>query len=220
MENTESQPFIGKLTKEDVRKAYFRGKLLDLMSKLQQEEVLTGESIELLETYLAELKQEETALLERFSKILHTKEGVSDVVLESLYEEDLSEEEKKHIQEKDVRERAINEASELMQQIAFSYISLRKGKGGKKMKIPSKEDIMDGIFQLIGLSYYIDEEMLYLRQLYKRRIVEFEKVGKQRKTAEEYAMTTKEYRAYKRLSMMRERIRSFEMAGMTRFKGY
>jgi len=220
MANTESQPFIGKLTKADVRKYYFKGKLLDLMSKLQQEEVLTGESIELLEKYLSELKGEETALLERFGKVLHTKEGVSDVVLESLYEEDLSEEEKKHIQDKDVRERAINEATELMRQIAFSYIQFRKGKTNKTLKIPSKEDIMDAIFQLIGLSYYIDEEMLYLRQLYKRRIVEFEKAGKQRKTAEEYAMTTKEYREYKRLSMMRERIKSFEMAGMTRFKGY
>lgn len=220
MENTESQPFIGKLTKEQIRTAYFKGKLLDLLSKLQQDEVLTGENVQALEAYLSELKSEETALLERFGKVLHSKEGVSDVVIESLYEEDLSEEEKKHIQDKDIRERAINEATELMRQIAFSYIHVRKGKAGKSMKIPSKEDIMDAIFQLIGLSYYIDEEMLYLRQLYKRRIVEFEKAGKQRKTAEEYAMTTKEYRDYKRLSMMRQRIKSFEMAGITRFKGY
>lgn len=203
--------FIGGFSKEEVRKAYFKRKMPDLLAKIQIKTDVDEEELEKLKEYLASLRSKEGSLIETVKDFL--PEYDEDEVLKEVSEEQLTPEEQVVIdEEREKRQSSIKIANMLMKQIANRYIK-------PNLKTPSKDELMDIAFELTGLGYYIDEERLYRKQLYKKKIVEFEKVGKQRKAAEEYAQTTKEYRDYKRLSDLRMRMDSFETNARKRWGG-
>lgn len=208
MEKTQKKYFIGKITKADIRKAYFKRKIPGLLAKVQETKDLKEEDLDKLKKYLKKLREKEGTLLETIEDVMP---DYDDEVLKKASEEKLSEREQKiYEEEKKKRKQAVMVANKLLKWVAKKYISDR-------LRNPKKEELIDVVFELLGLTAYIDEEKLFAKQDYKKKIIEYEMAGKQRKTAEEYAMVSKEYRNYKRLVDLSRRIEEFSQTARKRW---
>jgi hypothetical protein len=73
-------------------------------------------------------------------------------------------------------------------------------------------------FELLSLEYYIMRYVLYSERLYRKKIVEFERTGRQRKSAEESAKTTIEYRDYYLAQSLLDQVKEFILLAKKRYK--
>jgi hypothetical protein len=187
--------FIGNITKKQIREAYFKRKVPALLAKVQEQENITEEDLEKLKNYLSTLRKTEGGLLDTIKEYLPEYE--EDETLK-----EVSTQEIRKPDDMDAVLKSMNLAEKTLKKTANSYIR-------NDLDNPTNDELLDTAFVLVGLLSYIDEGRLYYKQLYKKKITEFEVSGKQRKTAEEYAMVTSEYRNYKKLLDLKMRADEF-----------
>jgi hypothetical protein len=207
MENIVENNLICGIEKSKIRTAYFTNKMAKILADVQAKEEISENDLDELKNFLYSLRDKEKKTMEDFKDVV--PEFSNRIVLDGLSK---SKENEESSEEKNRRLNSLNRINNIMLQIAESY---RTGNN-----VPNQQDLMEKAFELNGLSYYLDEECLFWEQRYKKKIVKFESMGRQRKTAEEYAKTTVEYKNYKRLANIRARVKSAIMAGMKFYKSF
>jgi len=176
---------------EKIRKAFFTGKLAKLLIDIQATGEYTETDFIQLSEYLHTLKKRDEQITNNFSSFLPKIEVIGDdSVLDELNKESLSEAEVAELErEKGNRSSAVQFASKMLKGLFVKFYS-------KTEQNPSEEELMDMAFEMLGLQYYLIRDAVYKERLYRRRIIEFERSGKQRKTAEEYARGETVYREF------------------------
>jgi hypothetical protein len=186
-----TEQVICGITSDKIRKSFFTGKVEKLLTDIQASGEYDVSEYEQLSGYLSSLKEQSESLSKNFSSFLPKIETeMPDTVLDELNRESLSEAEVSELdREKSNREFSVSIASKLLKSLFVRF-------HGKDQPNPSEEELMDIAFEVLGLQYYLIRDALYKERLYRKKIVEFERTGKQRKLAEEAAKTTVEYRDY------------------------
>jgi hypothetical protein len=185
-----------------IRKAYFTGKLPKLLNDIQALGEQTEESLETLKTYLQSLRDEDTSIGDGFSDFLPKDEDIQvDPVLDDLNKESLSDEEQSEMTRDETnRKNSVIHAVNILKSLFARFRSDRK---------PTDDDLMDMGFELLGLQYHVGREEIYRERLFRKKITEYERMGKQRKAAEEYAKVCKEYRDWRVIEKLELQIESF-----------
>lgn len=176
-----------------IRKSYFKGKIGKLLTDIQAEKEYTKTDIGELQCYLEFLKNSDDKISNQFASFipkLDDIDGTNDFVLDELNKESLSEAELTELEkEKVAREFAVRTASKLLRDLFVRYYDPKK-------PTPTNDELMDMSFEMLGLQYYLIRDALYKERLFRKQITEFERSGKQRKLAEEYAKAGLAYRDY------------------------
>lgn len=198
---------------EDVRKAYFKGKIPKLLTDIQAGGEYDVADFLKLQEYLQELKDQDVKLSESFAGFLpRVDEEEADPLLDELSKETLSEAEVASLdKDKDNRENARMWASKILKGLFVRYHDQNKSN-------PSEDELMDIAFELLGLQYHISQDEIYKERLFRRKITEYERQGKQRKTAEEYAKVTREYRDWRAIQKLEEQVQEFINLAKKRYK--
>lgn len=174
-----------------IRKAYFSNKLPKLLEDIQAAGSYTKEDFDKLDLYLSSLKKENELLETRFSSFLpKLTETEPDLLLDELNSEQLTLDEAAELKkEEDNRRAATQMAAKMLKSLYFRYKD-------PNQKPPTNEELMDISFEMLSLEYYLLREKVYAERLYRKKIVEIERTGRQRKLAEECAKITVEYRNF------------------------
>ena len=196
-----------------IRKAYFSGKLNKILNEMQASGDWGTAGWERLKTFLSSLRKKDELMNKEFSEFLPAIEiEQPDSVLDELNKENLSEAERVELdKEKANREAAVVIASKMLKGLFMKFYD-------KRQKTPTEDELMDMAFELLGLQWYLIRDALYKERLYRKKIVEFERTGKQRKLAEELAKTTIEYRDYSLADGLKETTSEFINLTKKRYK--
>jgi len=188
------------LDKDDIRKAYFTGKLPEYLAKVQSIKEITVGELKELKLYLEKLRSEDTGIAGELGLELDEDKNVPDGVLEA----DLTPEQEAEIaSERENNAKSIKLVNKMLNNVAQRILS--------KTNVPSREELIDTSLALVGLTYYIDREYIFLKRMFKKKLIEYVKQGSQRKEAEDYAMVSAEYRDLETNELLRERIKEFTM---------
>lgn len=189
----EKEETICGVTLKEIRKHYFKGKveklLLDIQANIKED--FPVEDFEKLKKFLGSLRDSDRKLNKEFSEFIPKLDiDKDDSVLDELTQESLSESEMAELsKEKNNRESAVKIASMMLKKLFARFYNAKEAS-------PNEKELMDMAFEMLGLQYYLMRDSLYKERLYRKKIVEFERSGKQRKMAEELAKTTTEYRNF------------------------
>ena len=189
----EKEETICGVTLKEIRKHYFKGKveklLLDIQANIKED--FPVEDFEKLKKFLGSLRDSDRKLNKEFSEFIPKLDiDKDDSVLDELTQESLSESEMAELsKEKNNRESAVKIASMMLKKLFARFYNSSEAS-------PNEKELMDMAFEMLGLQYYLMRDSLYKERLYRKKIVEFERSGKQRKMAEELAKTTTEYRNF------------------------
>jgi hypothetical protein len=196
-----------------IRKAFFQNKLPKLLIDIQASSEQTPEEYEKLSAYLEILKKEDDKLNSNFAKFLPSLEtDEPDKVLDELNRESLSEAEIAELdKEKTNRDSAVREANRMLKGLFNKFRD-------KTQKAPSDDELMAMAFELLSLEYYLMRDSLYKERVFRKKIVDFERTGQQRKLAEEAAKTTITYREYALAEGLREMVKEFLNLTKKRYK--
>ncbi|HLN18763.1 MAG TPA: hypothetical protein VK255_01170, partial [Patescibacteria group bacterium] len=164
-----------------------------------------------LSGFLELLKAQDESINSQFTKFLPTLASDEvDSVLDEVNKESLSESEIALLEkEKSNREGAVAVAGRMLRTLYHRF---------KEAKSPTDQDLMDMAFELLSLQYYLHRDALYKERLFRRKIVQFEREGKQRKTAEEYAKTLVEYRDWSLAEGLKDQVQEFINLAKKRYK--
>jgi hypothetical protein len=198
---------------EKIRKSFFTGKLGKLLIDIQATGEYTEADFNQLSDYLGTLKKRDEQITSNFANFLPKIESnEADSVLDELNKESLSEAEIAELErEKSNRDAAVQFASRMLKSLFVKFYS-------KTEQNPSEEELLDMSFEILGLEFYIMRDALYKERLFRKKIVEFERQGKQRKMAEEMAKTCVEYRDYYLSEGLLELCREFIMLAKKRYR--
>jgi hypothetical protein len=196
-----------------IRKSFFTGKLGKLLIDIQATGEYTEAEFNQLSDYLGTLKKRDEQITSNFANFLPKIESnEADSVLDELNKESLSEAEIAELErEKSNRDAAVQFASRMLKILFVKFYS-------KTEQNPSEEDLMNMAFELLGLQYYLIRDAVYKERLYRRRIVEFERMGRQRKLAEECAKTETVYREFVLAEGLRDLATEFINLAKKRYK--
>jgi len=187
-----------------IRKAYFSGKLNKLLLELQAKDDWGGVGWDSLKLYLESLKKKDEQITNNFASFLPKVEiDAPDSVLDELNKESLSEAELQEINKEQVnRENAVRMAGKMLKGLFNKFYD-------KAQESPSDENLMNMAFEMLALQYYLIRDALYKERLFRKRIVEFERMGRQRKLAEEMAKTETPYREWQLAEGLKETANEF-----------
>jgi hypothetical protein len=196
---------------EKIRKAYFTNKIPKLLVDIQASGISNKEELEILKKFLTSLRKEDEILNSEFVSFL-PKVDYEDSVLDELNNESLSEIELEELnREKSNREAAVKHANHILKGIFMKYRD-------PNQKTPDDSELMDISFELLSLEYYIMRDCIYKERIYRKKIVEYERQGKQRKLAEELAKTTIAYRDFALAEKLMEMIKEFIMLAKKKYR--
>lgn len=179
------------VSKDKIRKAYFKGAINKLLTDIQASGDYTPEDYTALKDYFATLQDRDDKLSAEFSDFMPqldtTIDGDSMLgdLNTSLSESEVAELER----EKANRETAVSYAGRMLKSLFAQFHDKRKPS-------PTDDELKDMSFEMLSLKYFLVRDTLYKKQLYQKRIIDIEKTGKQRKLAEDYAKTETAYREY------------------------
>ena len=198
---------------ENIRKAYFKGKIPKLLTDIQASGDFSVEEYSKLKDFLQQLKERDERINNNFIQFIpKIEEEDSNSILDELNQETLSEAEIKDLErEKSNRENSVIIASKLLRGLFNAFYDPSK-------KTPSDEELMNLAFEMLSLEYYLIRDSLYKERLYRKKIVEYERGGKQRKTAEEYAKGGIEYRNWMLAENLRESSRELINLAKKKYK--
>ena len=188
-----------------IRKNYFTGKVSKMLREMQATGEYKEEDFEPLKDFLGTLKKQDENLTENFLTFMPqvTSLDQSDTVLDELNKESLSEAEISELaREKENREVSVQVAGRMIRSLFIQFHD-------KNQKSPSDDELMDMAFELLGLEYYLTRDALYKERIFRKQIVEFERAGKQRKLAEEYAKCGIPYREFVLAEGLKNSVLSF-----------
>lgn len=191
---------ICKKTTQEIREAFFKGKLSKLLDEIQSEGSITEEDGKKLDAYLEMLqaeKEESRVKIDRFEGA--TKPPDADSLLRITEEE--KEKLKKWISES---EKTMDTIKKIMAEVRNAIVNNNKLKRG---------EWLDYGMSVITLMFSVDQFEIVHEQLYRAeltRIIDNHRVS--RAEAEERAKLTKEYRQYKLAQRLKENILIFEMS--------
>lgn len=196
-----------------IRTAYFKGKLPKLLLDIQATGEYEKEEYEKLKMFLATLKKKDEFLNKDFAQFLPAIEvDGPDTVLDELNRESLSEAELAELsKEQTNREHAVRFAGAMLKALFNKFYD-------KNKTAPNDEDLMTMGFELLALEYYLIRDCIYKERLFRKKIVEYERLGKQRKLAEEYSKTTVEYRDFKLSENLIDMCKEFINMAKKRYK--
>ena len=183
------------IKKSKIRKAYFSGKLKDILNEIQCHEELTDEKLKELEEYLKSLKTEETKFAEKLKETFGG-EFVEDKKMPSV--EEISSGGDTNIKEWKEKE----QKAEIW--LNSMYENIKQIQGEKNV---ANNFWLDFSTNLIMVQSTLDKIRVFYDQQYRSRLIRFkEDYDISRAEAEEYAKLTSEYRDYKNSILMRDRI--------------
>ncbi len=196
-----------------IRTMYFTGKLDKLLNEIQSQGDWGTAGWERLKLFLSSLQKKDELMNKEFTQFLPRIEIEQlDSVLDELNQEKLSEAEIAELnKEKANREAAVTIASKMIKGLFLKFYN-------PKEKSPSEDELLDIAFELLSLEYYIMRDVLYKERVFRKKIVEFEREGRQRKLAEEAAKTTVFYRDFYLANGLLEMIREFILLAKKRYR--
>jgi len=200
-------------TLSKIRKSFFTGKIDKLLIAIQANGDYVVEEYNKLANYLETLKSHDDKLSTDFSRFLPKLDENEDYsILDELNKEALSDAELAELErESKNRSNATILANHILKSLFMRYHD-------KTQQSPSEEELLDMAFELLSLEYYLRRDALYKERLYRKKIVEYERQGKQRKLAEEAAKTSVEYRDYALAEGLMEMVNEFILLSKKRYK--
>lgn len=187
---TNDKDLICFTEKSKIKKAFFGGKLKELLNKIQSDNEVNEENIKELGEYLKTLKSED----EKFADLLQKEFGGKFI-----------EEDKKlpSVEELGGQIAEISDEWKLKQQKALEWID----SVGELVKAGKNIDWGDLSIKLILMQSTLDKIRVYADQQYHARIIDIiDNCGTSRKEAEDRARLTPQYRDYKNAVLLRDRI--------------
>jgi len=198
-----------------IRASYFKGKIPKLLIDIQASGQHSNEDFDKLKAFLQVLKDKDEILTNDFVSFMpQIDTNEEDGILDELNQESLSEAEIADLnKEKDNRDKAVKIASKLLRGLFVTFYDPSK-------ESPSEEKLMDIAFEMLGLEYYLIRDALYKERLYKKKIVSYERAGKQRKLAEDYAQGGVEYRDWALAEGLRDSCKELINLSKKRYKNF
>jgi hypothetical protein len=197
---------------DTIRKSYFKGKIPKLLSEIQATGEYYDEDFNELKTFLEALKKKDESLGKSFGMYLPKLEEETDTILDDLNKESLTEAEKAELEKDQAnREFSVKTSSSMVKSVFKKFYN-------PKEPSPSDNELMDMAFELLALQYYLIRDGLYKERKYRLKIVEYERTGKQRKLAEEYAKGGVEYRDYALAEGLKDIVNEFINLAKKRYK--
>lgn len=187
----EENKILGKNLK-DWRKAYFGGKLNDLLDAVASKKTIKQSELDELDKYLAKLEKEREKLKTSVAKYAKSDKMKLPEVSELMA---MTKEQLKDIEEwEKEREKDYKRAREIME----------LAKAGNKLGIHNTQ-WLDWANELITLQYNLDVLRVWKDQLYRGKLVNImDTYSCSRAEAEERAKLTREYMNYKNAILFRE----------------
>jgi len=186
-----------------IRKAYFSGKISILLANIQAEMSIEEDELKEFIDFLQKLKDEEMQLMDKLNKEVDNGlfKNISDPKppsVKDLNREMTDDEVSKHRQWLMNKEKAIRLIKTRFSQIRKDIF--------EKIDVP-KQKWIDYALEVSALILYVDEDYIYKRQLWKKKMIEIlDKYGISRKESEDRSEITDEYKDYKIASSLRDRV--------------
>ena len=182
----EENEICGK-TLPEIRKAYFKGKLNQLIAEMQSEGTLKDvNGAKALKVFLGTLKEEGEKVRKEMS------DGFAD---EMGMEDDIQPPSVDDLAGKDVNfDKWLTEKEDVLTQVRAKMVTMRKGLASSNFDIKQLQDLA---FELSFWRNWIVQDTVYKRQLWKKkltRLIDDFKIS--RKEAEDRSELTPEYRDY------------------------
>lgn len=185
-----------------IRKAFFTGKLDELLDEIQSKDSIGADEVKELEAFLdllaAEKKEARDKLGKKYKVV--ADDAITPPTVDELVNEINPEELaawRKKVEENTGRVREI-----------ISVVSTAARKSAVNIEI-----LKDLVLEIHGLQHYIDQDRVYKDQLYRERLTNIiDNYGVSRKEAEERAKLTKEYRDYKLAVLFTQNVNEFIMS--------
>jgi len=211
-QKTDEKLIAGKSEKE-IREAYFKKKLPQLLTEISTEGEPEKAELEKLATFLDGLQKEEKQTLDTIKETAPNVSLGTEALKVPTIETARTPEEEARFKEFFVQaESSVAYARTLM----FSVYQ----KIHSKVKF-DKDFFVDTALEIAGLLHYIDGYRVYKDQLYRQELTRIIRdAGCSRKEAEEWAKISNQYAEYKRAVLFKEQIEEFIMlckkkSGMT-----
>jgi len=187
-------------TEKQIRTAYFKHKMPELLSSIQEDTKVGGKELGLLTDFLSTLKDENEKIFRQVGEVC---EDIVDSTIEPPSIEELA----IGLDDKDWREQADRVISGVNNMIRQGG-NLKDKEGNRKTL--SSNFWLDGANKILAGEELIDKDYIYKKQLYKKMLTKFilDK-GVSRKEAEEWSNLTKEFRDYKMISLLKDRCTEF-----------
>lgn len=197
---------------EKIRKMYFTGKIDKLLVSIQANGNYDLDEYNKLADYLETLKVQDDKLSVDFSRFLPKLENDSYSVLDELNQDSLSDAEIAELEREKVnRANAVQMANKMLKGLFMKFYD-------PNQESPNEESLMDMAFEMLSLQYYLKRDSLYKERLFRKKIVEYERAGCQRKLAEEKAKTTVEFRDYALAEHLLESCKELILLAKKRYK--
>lgn len=193
---------ICHVTPTKIRKAFFTGKLDELLDEIQSKDSISADEVKELEAFLDLLAAEKKEAREKLGKKYKVvaDDDITPPTVDELVDEvnpEKLEAWRKKVEENTKRVRDI-----------ISAVSTAARKSAVNIEI-----LKDLVLEIHGLQHYIDQDRVYKDQLYRERLTKIiDEYGVSRKEAEERAKLTKEYRDYKLAVLSTENVNEFIMS--------
>lgn len=204
MAKKQEEKLIAGKSEADIRKAYFKGKIPQLLTEISENEEPAEEELVKLANFLASLQEQEKKHLATIRKtapdLVIGNEGLKIPTIES----SRTPEEKKKVEKfLAAAEDAVDTARRIMFRV-YQNIS-------NKVEVAG-ETYLDAGLEIAGILHLIDGHRVFKDQLYRQELTRIIRdAGCSRKEAEEWAKTSDQYAEYKRAVLFKEQIEEFIM---------
>jgi len=190
--------------KKEARKAYFKRKLPNFLSKIQEAGSISTELLTKIESWLGEFRKEDDDLIKKIEKYL--PEGGIEASVPKMNDlfKPLSEEEKKKMN------KWLGDVDEDMKE-CVKLAREQKDRISKGQHIDSKKLLDLGLF-FITNEFSFNQVFAYRERLYKAKITEIiDNYNISRREAQDRAEITKEYFEYNLMKKNMETLKELEM---------
>lgn len=199
-ETKSKEKLICGKTEKEIRKAFFKNKIGELIADIQAEKNVAKKDVQELNEYLLRLKDNNDTLVDEAVKLF----GGKIVGVETENKPPTVAELKAGVSDQEWREKA---------DIAIEYVS--KTMTSIRRMVATKKNIrqdfwLDTATVILSYEELIDKDRVFKDQIYRAKMTEIiDEFQISRKEAEERARITKEYSDYKNAILLRDRIDEF-----------
>ena len=193
----------------DIKSAFFKGKLNQLINEMQASGNLTNVAeAKALKVYLGTLKKQGEEVIKEVKDGFASELGMDDIKPPSV--DELVGEDKENLT------KWLREKEEVLNLVRSRMVAIRN-KISKEKEVNVKE-LQDLAFELSFYRNWVSQDVVYKRQLWKQRLTRIiDDYGVSRKEAEDRSELTPEFRDYKLASDFKDNLDDFIISAR---KGY